>query len=51
MKKCPRCKSKSRHRRERVGISKYIYGVKGYECVECETRYFYIPLLKLSVYC
>jgi hypothetical protein len=48
MKKCPNCKSPSRHRMKRVGISKHIYSLKAYGCDLCNTRYVYIPFLNLS---
>jgi hypothetical protein len=49
MKKCPKCKSPSRHRMKRTGISKYILGIKAYNCDHCNTRYIYIPFLNLGI--
>ena len=49
MKKCPKCKSTSRRRMKREGISKYIYSIKGYDCKRCNTGYIYIPVFNLSI--
>ena len=48
MKNCPKCKSTSRHRMKRAGISKYICSLKAYGCDRCNTRYIYLPILNLS---
>tara|TARA_B100000795_G_scaffold181133_1_gene137235 strand:+ start:176 stop:325 length:150 start_codon:yes stop_codon:yes gene_type:complete len=49
MKKCPKCKSVSRTRMKRVGVSKYIFSAKAYACGNCNNRYVYLPLLNLSI--
>ncbi len=48
MKACPKCKSESRHRMKRKGISRLFPGTKGYACDKCNTSYTWFPLINRS---
>jgi hypothetical protein len=48
MKKCPKCKSVSRHRLKRKPFTKIIPGTKTYGCDVCNTQYTWVSWLNSS---
>lgn len=48
MKACPSCKSESRHRLKRRGLTRHIPGFRAYECDKCSQTYLWHSVLNSS---